>query len=207
VRRFDRAARGGCATRTGFALDPANYKYSHEHEWVALGDRRPPSASLTTPSTPSTTWRSSSCLDRTQNPPPGGPLKLILHRTPGERQSITEHSFHGLVTPPLKGNSVTYVSGTVSHPLVGSLTDPLKHRGLLQIQPDMASVDSAEARVQPIPSGSASKPPAPPRDWNNFLLIRGRVCYRSSCKCESMDGAVTEPHPISRSCDFGVPAH
>src|ERR1700687_92693 len=39
------------------------------------------------------------------------------------RSSITEHSFHGITPPPLKkGKSVTYVSGTICHLCLRSLT-------------------------------------------------------------------------------------
>src|SRR6267142_4087300 len=37
------------------------------------------------------------------------------------RSSITEHSFHGITPSQKKGESVTYVSGTIGHLCVGSL--------------------------------------------------------------------------------------
>src|SRR5579884_1001445 len=52
-------------------------------------------------------------------------------RTKRMRSSITEHSFHGIHTSPLKlqlqGESVTHVSGTMCHLCVGTLTFNLWH--------------------------------------------------------------------------------
>src|SRR5208337_4733528 len=85
------------------------------------------------------------------------------------RSSITEHSFHGIHSfLPKRGKSVTYVSGTICHLCVGSLTLIAKH--LLSPSVLQSLVLGAHcARMRLLPCRCAH--------WSRHPIVRRYRCF------------------------------